>query len=85
MHRDKLALKYMVGLFLFTVVSCGLIKLVRDREHRQRINEIKLNGLEETIRENKREKRSQRKAAQKQLDFITKDDMRDAVNELIKE
>ena len=71
MHRDKLALKYMVGLFLFTVVSCGLIKLVKDREHRKRINEIKLKGIEDTIREKKLEKRRIRKAAQKQADFIT--------------
>lgn len=51
MDRDKLALKYMVGLFLFTIVSCGLMKLVKDREHRKGINEIKLKGIEDTIRE----------------------------------
>ena len=71
MHRDKLALKYMVGLFFFTVVSCGLIKLVKDREHRQRINEIKLKGIEDTIREKKLENRRMREAAQKQADFIS--------------
>jgi hypothetical protein len=51
MDRDKLALKYMVGMFLFTIVSCGLMKLVKDREHRKGINEIKLKGIEDTIRE----------------------------------
>ena len=53
MERDQLTLKYLVGLFVFTVVSCGLIKFVRDREHRKSINAIKIKAIEDSQREDK--------------------------------